>query len=145
MIQKAEGSTPSSHPKNSGVAQLEEQLICNQQVRGSSPFTGFFYSPRQNLSFPRKGLLCVAYVPCATAYGIVLSCAAHVHMCPKLVGRCSPRSGNPTQFWLRRQESHPDGNTEYRERAGRIPARAELCVAFALSHERVEWSKGAPR
>ena len=25
--------------KNAGVAQLVEQLICNQQVRGSSPFT----------------------------------------------------------------------------------------------------------
>ena len=24
---------------NAGVAQLVEQLICNQQVRGSSPFT----------------------------------------------------------------------------------------------------------
>ena len=25
--------------RNAGVAQLVEQLICNQQVRGSSPFT----------------------------------------------------------------------------------------------------------
>ena len=27
-------------PKNAGVAQLVEQLICNQQVGGSSPSTG---------------------------------------------------------------------------------------------------------
>ena len=25
------------------VAQLAEQLICNQQVNGSSPFIGFFF------------------------------------------------------------------------------------------------------
>ena len=28
--------------RNAGVAQLAEQLICNQQVKGSSPFTSSF-------------------------------------------------------------------------------------------------------
>ena len=30
--------------KNAGVAQLVEQLICNQQVAGSSPIASFFTS-----------------------------------------------------------------------------------------------------
>ena len=36
--QGALGSNPSA-PIQAGVAQLVEQLICNQQVGGSSPFT----------------------------------------------------------------------------------------------------------
>ena len=31
--------------KYADVAQLAEQLICNQQVNGSSPFIGFLYGP----------------------------------------------------------------------------------------------------
>jgi hypothetical protein len=33
---------PKTHPQ-AGVAQLVEQLICNHQVGGSSPFTGSKY------------------------------------------------------------------------------------------------------
>jgi hypothetical protein len=38
-------SRPQAAPKriNAEVAQLVEQLICNQQVGGSKPFFGFFY------------------------------------------------------------------------------------------------------
>ena len=32
-------------PKNAGVAQLVEQLICNQQVGGSSPSTSSSFYP----------------------------------------------------------------------------------------------------
>ena len=31
--------------RHAGVAQLAEQLICNQQVAGSSPITGFGSTP----------------------------------------------------------------------------------------------------
>ena len=42
------GSNPTTHPKlniwhlYADVAQLAEQLICNQQVIGSSPIIGFY-------------------------------------------------------------------------------------------------------
>ena len=44
---EVEGSSPFrvaflSHLGDAGVAQLAEQLICNQQVAGSSPFTSSF-------------------------------------------------------------------------------------------------------
>ena len=32
--------------KAAGLAQLAEQLICNQQVEGSSPLAGFYYENR---------------------------------------------------------------------------------------------------
>ena len=35
------GSTPITCSIHAGIAQLEEQLICNQQVDGSSPPTSF--------------------------------------------------------------------------------------------------------
>jgi hypothetical protein len=34
---------------NAGIAQLVEQLICNQQVIGSSPIAGFIVRPRKGL------------------------------------------------------------------------------------------------
>ena len=37
---------------NAGVAQLVEQLICNQQVRGSSPFTSSNFSFDYMGAFP---------------------------------------------------------------------------------------------
>ena len=36
------GCRSKRHKKNADVAQLAEQLICNQQVIGSSPIIGFF-------------------------------------------------------------------------------------------------------
>ena len=38
--------------KYADVAQLAEQLICNQQVNGSSPFIGFLSGNRQMGGFP---------------------------------------------------------------------------------------------
>ena len=35
-----------------GVAQLVEQLICNQRVGGSNPFTSFFLSLLSSLNLP---------------------------------------------------------------------------------------------
>jgi hypothetical protein len=34
--------------KNAGVAQLVEQLICNQPVGGSSPFTSSIFPQKRN-------------------------------------------------------------------------------------------------
>ena len=34
--------SPHRHAGHADVAQLAEQLICNQQVNGSSPLIGFF-------------------------------------------------------------------------------------------------------
>jgi hypothetical protein len=34
--------------KNAGVAQLAEQLICNQQVAGSSPITSSIFLQKRN-------------------------------------------------------------------------------------------------
>jgi hypothetical protein len=34
---------------NAGIAQLVEQLICNQQVVGSNPSAGFIVRPRKGL------------------------------------------------------------------------------------------------
>ena len=38
-LSRPEGSNPSVFAIHAGIAQLEEQLICNQQAGGSSPST----------------------------------------------------------------------------------------------------------
>lgn len=45
-------------PQYAGVAQLVEQLICNQQVAGSSPFAGSIFDRRASVGFLFLRLFC---------------------------------------------------------------------------------------
>ena len=47
----------SGSSKNAGVAQLVEQLICNQQVIGSNPFASSIYF--NSLRYFQKFLICL--------------------------------------------------------------------------------------
>ena len=59
-----------------GVAQLVEQLICNHQVGGSSPFTGSIYNPHNYLH--TKGGFPAAFSFCLQTYGKSNTFAAHL-------------------------------------------------------------------
>jgi hypothetical protein len=63
--------------RNAGVAQLVEQLICNQPVGGSSPFTSFFNRGCcESILFFVKLFFCLDV--CSAGYVVVSFC-----MCPQ--------------------------------------------------------------